>query len=332
MDIKNFIISFINKKIVEKRIKINLSTKSDLFINSIFDSLDFADFSSLLDKKGYKLNMKKNNYRIPRSKSEIFKVLESKVKKEINYKKNKNSDNENIFFSKVKKLLKIKNNQNIIIHSNFSRLLNLGIKPGSFLRRLLSIKKNITVYTPSGFFRQKNRKFISLKKINPSNEFGLLSKELLKYGKNGKIYRNNNPFDNLIGYSSSGKYLKSNNSFAYGKNSPYRQLLNKDSHIMLIDVTFFYNSMFHMAELDAKVPYRKNKKFVFGKKTFNLFAREKSNLFLDYKKFEKINEIKRLKKQINFKGIKITLLDYRKLYKQSLKVLKKNPNFLLSKK
>ena len=122
------------------------------------------------------------------------------------------------------------------------------------------------------------------------------------------------------------------NSFAYGKNSPYRQLLNKDSHVMLIDVTFFYNSMFHMAELDAKVPYRKNKKFVFGKKTFNLFAREKSNLFLDYKKFEKINEIKRLKKQINFKGIKITLLDYKKLYKQSLKVLKKNPNFLLSKK
>ena len=98
MDIKNFIISFIDKKIVEKRIRINLSAKSDLFINSIFDSLDFADFSSLLDKKGYKLNIKKNNYRIPRSKSEIFKVLESKVKKEINYKKNKNSDNENIFF------------------------------------------------------------------------------------------------------------------------------------------------------------------------------------------------------------------------------------------
>ena len=48
MNIKQTVNKFIDKKAKEKKIKIKLSSNMDLFINSIFDSLDFAEFSSIL--------------------------------------------------------------------------------------------------------------------------------------------------------------------------------------------------------------------------------------------------------------------------------------------
>ena len=118
---------------------------------------------------------------------------------------------------------------------------------------------------------------------------------------------------------------------AYGKNSPYRKLLKLDTAIMLLDVTFFYNSMFHMVELDARVPYRKLLKFKFNKKIFQLYARKKESLFLDYAKFQKNKKILRLIKKVNFYKIKIMLINYKSLYNESLKILKTNPNFLIKK-
>ena len=56
----------------------------DLFINSIFDSLDFAEFSSILTSEGYMLDLKKNDYKIP-DQGEIFKIL--KLKKDNKNKK-----------------------------------------------------------------------------------------------------------------------------------------------------------------------------------------------------------------------------------------------------
>ena len=80
MNIKQTVNKFIDKKAKEKKIKIKLSSNMDLFINSIFDSLDFAEFSSILTSEGYILDLKKNDYKIPRSKGEIFKILKLKKK------------------------------------------------------------------------------------------------------------------------------------------------------------------------------------------------------------------------------------------------------------
>ena len=86
--------------------------------------------------------------------------------------------------------------------------------------------------------------------------------------------------------------------------------------------------MFHMVELDANVPYRKKLKFKFGKKQFELFARKKNNLYIDYSKFEKVKKIKRLIKKISFNQLQIKFIDYKSLYKESFQILKSNPNFL----
>lgn len=332
MNIKQTVNKFIDKKAKEKKIKIKLSSNMDLFINSIFDSLDFAEFSSILTSEGYILDLKKNDYKIPRSKGEIFKIL--KLKKNNKNKKNKKNFSNNIdnFFLKIQKNFNIEKRQNILIHSNFTKLIDLDIKPEDFLNKFFQLYPGCTLFSPSGFFREKNKKFISLKKITPSNEFGLLSKRMLTYDKKTKIFRNNNPFDNLVGINLAGKYFKSRNILAYGKNSPYRKLLKFNTSIMLIDVNFFYNSMFHMVELDAKVPYRKNLKFKFGGKQFELFARKKNNLFIDYSRFEKVKKIKKLIKQISFNKVQVKFIDYKSLYKNSLEVLKSNSNFLFKKK
>ena len=87
--------------------------------------------------------------------------------------------------------------------------------------------------------------------------------------------------------------------------------------------------MFHMVELDTKVPYRKKIDFKFNKKIFTLFARKKKNLFLDYSKFEKEKEIKKIIKKINFQNIEIKFIDYNELYKKSFDILTNKPNFLL---
>ena len=89
--------------------------------------------------------------------------------------------------------------------------------------------------------------------------------------------------------------------------------------------------MFHMVELDANVPHRNFKKFTYNKKEFQLFARNKEKLYLDYSKFEKIKEIKKITKVINFKKIKIRIINYKSLYKTSLKLLKKIQIFYLIK-
>ena len=154
-------------------------------------------------------------------------------------------------------------------------MINLGIKPEDFINGIFNFFPSITIFSPSGFFRERKIKLSSLKKIKPNNEFGLLSKELLKRFK-PKIFRNNNPFDNLIGYNRKKKYFDNKNYLAYGKDS-YRKLLNQNTSIMLLDVTFFYNSMFHMVELDANVPYRNFKKLLIIKKNFNCLHVIKKN-------------------------------------------------------
>ncbi len=329
MKSRNLIDIFVKKKIKDKKIKIKISNKTDLFINSIFDSLDFAEFNNFIENEGYYLDLKKNKFRIPRSKSEIVKIIRDRRKIKSDDKIKENRDFKSNFFKILKKRLKLNSTRNLIIHSNFTNMINLGIKPEDFISGIFNFFPSITIFSPSGFFRERKIKLNSLKKIKPNNEFGLLSKELLKRFK-PKIFRNNNPFDNLIGYNRKKKYFDNKNYLAYGKDSPYRKLLNQNTSIMLLDVTFFYNSMFHMAELDANVPYRNFKKFTFNKKEFQLFARNREKLYLDYSKFEKIKEIKKITKVINFKKIKIRIINYKSLYKTSLKLLKKNPNFLLN--
>jgi aminoglycoside N3'-acetyltransferase len=330
MNIKNEIDNYIKQKVFKKKLKLKISPKTDLFINSVFDSLDFAEFSSFVNDKGFEFDLKRNKFKIPRTKSEILKILRPIVFKKENTKKiKKKEDSIEFFFKKIKNSFNIRKRQNIIIHSNFSRLLNFKITPKKFIDYFLKNFPDTTIYAPSGFFREKRTKLKNIKKIQPSNEFGLLSKELLKIGVKKKIFRNNNPFDNLIGFNLKEKYIKDKNTLAYGSNSPYRLLLNQNTSVMLIDVTFFYNSMFHMVELDTKVPYRKKINFKFNKKIFALFARKKNSLFLDYSRFEKEKEIKKIIKRISFKGIEIKFIDYNKLYKKSFNILTSKPNFLL---
>ena len=332
MNIKNKINLFIKKKIKEKKIKKKIIANSDLFENSIFDSLDYTQLVSLIESVGYQFNIKKNDYRIPRNINEINKILS---KKKVNIKKQRSKikkDNSDILIHNFKKKFRIKGNENLVIHSNFSNLIKSNISPKIFLEKLYKNFPNITIYTPAGFFRNKSVPGNSKIKMKPTNEFGLLTNELLKL-KTRSTFRNKNPFDNLIGFNKKEKYFENDDySLAYGNKSPYRKLLKKKTLIILLDVTFFYLSMFHMVELDAKVPYRKIKKFNFNGKIYNLFARDPKGIFLDYNKFSHQKKIKKLLKIINLDKSKIICADYKSIYFESLNILKKKPNFLLSKK
>ena len=113
MNINQIIDIFIKQKVKEKRLKIKITGKTDLFIQSIFDSLDFAEFRSYLEKKSIELDLKKNKYKIPRSKFEILKVIkftQNRSNKNIKrYQKLDNDINVN-FLTKIKsKLFDLKN-------------------------------------------------------------------------------------------------------------------------------------------------------------------------------------------------------------------------------
>jgi aminoglycoside N3'-acetyltransferase len=321
--LESYIDSFIKKKLRDKGIKLKIKDNLDLFFYEVFDSLDFAEFNNFMENLGFKLDISKNDYRIPRTKTELLKVFNKKNES----KKSSNLSSKNIFFEtlkiKLKKKLRKKRIQNLIIHSNFTQLLNLDISAKEFLNFLFENFPNLTIFAPGGYSHEE--KISSTKKKIPNNEFGILSKELLTLGK---TFRNTNPFDNLIGFNKKQKYFTSNNTIAYGNNSPYRKLLKSNTYIMLLDVNFYYNSMFHMAEFDAKVPYRKFINFKKNKKTYTLFARNKISLKLDYAKFGRIKEIKNISSIFSIRNIRIILSEYKSLYDYSLKILKNNPYFL----
>lgn len=331
MIIKKKIFLFVEKKVKEKKIGKSVTTKTELFRNSIFDSLDYTELLSIVENSGYMLDIKKNDYRIPKNINEIYKIL---LKKKIRSKKIKSKiqkKNIDILIEKFEKKFQINKIQNLVIHSNFSNLIKLGISPHIFLKKLFNKFPKITIFVPAGYFRNisifKNLKIHR----NPTNEFGILTNELLKLKKK-TIYRNKNPFDNLIGLNKKKKYFKNNNyTLAYGKKSPYRKLLEQKTAIILLDVTFFYLSMLHMCELDAKVPYRSIKKFNFNGKIFELYARKNKNLFLDYNKFTNHKNIRKIYKIINFNNSKIIYADYKSIYLEALKILINKPKFLLNK-
>ena len=75
--------------------------------------------------------------------------------------------------------------------------------------------------------------------MKPTNEFGLLTNELLKL-KTRSTFRNKNPFDNLIGFNKKEKYFENDDySLAYGNKSPYRKLLKKKNSYYLIRCYIF---------------------------------------------------------------------------------------------
>lgn len=319
IEINNFIL----KKKKEKKLKLNITNKLDLFLNEIFDSLDFSELNNILEKKGYVLDISMNDFRIPRTINEIIKVF---VKKKLS----KNSlklSNKNKFLSKFKAKFKNKKISNLIIHSNFVNLLKLNIKPQELIDFILEIYPNITIYAPGGFYDNK-KKFKNNINI-PNNEFGIFSKRILEQGK---IFRNDNPFDNLIGFNKIKKYFKNKNIVAYGIDSPYRKLLNMNTYVMLIDVDFYYNSMFHMSELDARVPYRSFKQFLVNKKKYVLYARKKADQYIDYSRFGNLKNIKNISLSFSIQNTKIIIVKYKKLFDYSLDKLKKDPNFLIKKK
>lgn len=331
MSIKKKINIFIQKKIKSKKIKVSISNSTDLFINQVFDSLDYADLTSALDALGYELDIQKNDYKIPRNKNEIFKIVKSKSKIKIREKiqLTKNNITEE-FVNNIKTSFNIKKNQNVIIHSNFSNLNKIGVTPAKFIEEMLKKNPGLKIFVPAGFFRIKKKKYDFKDGNSPTNEFGLLTNTILNEYKS-KIIRNKNPFDNLICLSKIKNFKSFNNSLAYGPESPYRNLLNKNTYIILIDVTFFYLSMLHMTELDAKVPYRTLIDFKFKNKIFKLYARKDKKKYLDYNKFFRENNVKKLCKILNFNKSKIIYANYTQVYNECLKILKKNPHFLCKK-
>ena len=78
-----------------------------------------------------------------------------------------------------------------MIHSNFSNLIKSNISPKIFLEKLYKNFPNITIYTPAGFFRNKSVPGNSKIKMKPTNEFGLLTNELLKL-KTNQLLENKN--------------------------------------------------------------------------------------------------------------------------------------------
>lgn len=331
MSIEKKINLFITKKIKSKKLKIKISNSTDLFINQVFDSLDYTDLTSYLDTLGFELDIQRNDYKIPRNKNEIFKIIKSKNK--INLKKKIQLTKKNIteeFVNNIKTDFNIKKNQNVVIHSNFSNLNKIGITPIKFVKEMLKKNPGLNIFVPAGFFRINKKKYDFKSGNTPTNEFGLLTNAILNQYKS-KIIRNKNPFDNLICLSKIKKFREFNNSLAYGPESPYRNLLNENTCIILIDVTFFYLSMLHMVELDAKVPYRKFINFKFKNKTFKLYARKNKNMYLDYNKFFKKYNVKKLCKILTFNNSKIIYAKYTQVYNECLKILNKNPYFLYKK-
>jgi aminoglycoside N3'-acetyltransferase len=311
-------LSFVGIKKIEQ-----LKNSFNLLNNEIYDSLGYMDIASALEDKNIDLDLSLNRNRFPESLNAFYKIAKR------DFKILNTSHDDKIDLKSIFEFLKIKKNDNILVHSSFIKLINYQIDEKIFFKQLQkTIGNKGTIFVLGVNFNQYLLNKFSFKRTPPHNEFGILSKFFFN---NNKSVRSRNPFDSLISIGKHSNICKKNNFCSYDDKSPWAYLNEINTKIVLVDVDFFYCSYLHRIEYEMKVPYRIIKSFKKKYGNYSLYARKKKKLYLHYNKILYENKLKRQIKNFNYKDVYFYSISCRKLNQCVSKLVSKNKNYFLKK-
>ena len=191
----------------------------------------------------------------------------------------------------------------------FPKIDSINLLPGFFLKNLKKkISKKGTIIVPShSFFLKNSKKEFNLK--STPCESGAFSSHILK--KKNSI-RQLHPLASVTAIGKNAKlFCKNNSKNAYGSRSPFSRMIKTNTKFISIGIKYNLNcTQIHHLEQINKVPYRFFKEFkkkikasnkikqesfymYVLKKKFIDFKRDRNKMiFLNFKKFYKIQKIK----------------------------------------
>ena len=107
--------------------------------------------------------------------------------------------------------------------------------------------------------------------------------------KKKKFERQIHPYSSTSAIGYNAKIICQNNTnHVYGKDSPFEKLINLNAKFLSIGLPINLNcSQVHHAELEMKVPYRYNKKFIHPIKIKNIIKNKEFFMFVVKKKISK---------------------------------------------
>ena len=227
----------------------DVDVKIALIEKGIIDSLDLLNLAISLGEKNISLDLSTSEGEIDTSISGLFTMLRFDDDRE-------NQKYKNDGIKHILNDLGIQRGDNLLLHSSFVTLSNFVDTPKEVVNEVLEvIGDQGTLLAPTSNIEMFKQGRYDSEKTSVQSDFGAISEEVRILP--GSI-RSINPFDSVCGFGPlAEKICGGYNEQCYGEESPWKKVLNYKFKLVMLGVDFFYASIVHAAEVDAKVPYRK---------------------------------------------------------------------------
>ena len=226
---------------------ININTA--LIGKGLIDSLDLLNLATTLQEKNVYLDLSVSEGEIDTSIFGLFSMLrldEDKGQKQVKGDGIKHVLND----------LGIQRDDNVLLHSSFVTISSLVGTPKEAVDDIFDvIGDRGTLLVPAGNTKIFQQGMFDVENTPVQSDFGAIC----EYVRNiPGATRSINPFDSVCGVGPlAEKICGGYNEQCYGEESPWKKALNYNFKLVMIGVDFYYASIVHVAEVDAKVPYRK---------------------------------------------------------------------------
>ena len=234
--------------------------------------------------------------------------------------------------------LNLKKNEHVVIHSDLS---TFGIMDKKIYKVVLDvliklIGKNGTIIMPSYDFNNKKNYIYNYKKVNKNN-----GRLVNLFSKKSNIKKSKSLIHSHLGLGKKSYILnKSKINKSFGKNTDFEFFIKEKFKLLLLGCKPSIGAtIFHHFEYEAKVPYRKeitiSKNYMINKNIkkiyYQYFERITKNKFELDKAFEKILDMAKSSKKVKNKFGDSYTINLREMRNITVKILKKNINFLIRK-
>ena len=306
----------------------DVDIKIALIEKGIIDSLDLLNLAIVLREKNISLDLSTAEGEIDTSISGLFSMLRFD-------KDNENQKSKNDGIKHILNDLGIQRGDNLLLHSSFVTLSNFADSPKEAVDVILDlIGDQGTLLVPASNSETFKQGRFDSENTPAQNDFGAISEQVRNLSAS---VRSINPFDSVCGFGPlAEKICGGYNEQCYGEESPWKKALKYNCKLVMLGVDFYYASIVHAAEVDAKVPYRKwinfeNKMVHKGVETdftVRLYAAE-LGLKRHYNKVydEVLESGDKLRKSKYIKGYSV---DMEYIYSYFLKKIKDDPYIFVS--
>ncbi len=227
----------------------DVDIKIALIEKGIIDSFDLLNLAVALREKSISLDLSTAEGEIDTSISGLFTMLrfdDDRTKQ----------NNKSASIKHILNDLGIQSGDNLLLHSSFVTLSTFVDTPKEAVDDILYvIGDQGTLLVPASNLEIFKKGMYDSEKTSVQSDFGAISEEVRILP--GSI-RSINPFDSVCGFGPlaekiCGGYYEQ----CYGEESPWKKALKYNCKLVMLGVDFYYASIVHAAEVDAKVPYRK---------------------------------------------------------------------------